>query len=76
MNDEQKNTDVITISTITCPVCGFSKEEHMMINACQYIYECSNCRTLLNPKKGDCCVFCSDGSVTCPPIQLKNYCCS
>jgi len=24
---------------------------------------------LLRPKSGDCCVFCSYGSVPCPPIQ-------
>jgi hypothetical protein len=23
----------------------------------------------LRPKPGDCCVFCSFGSVKCPPIQ-------
>lgn len=25
---------------------------------------------MLRPKAGDCCVFCSYGSVKCPPIQL------
>ncbi|WP_327036906.1 GDCCVxC domain-containing (seleno)protein [Methylomarinum vadi] len=23
----------------------------------------------MKPKKGDCCVFCSYGTVPCPPIQ-------
>jgi hypothetical protein len=41
----------------------------MPTNACQYFYECTDCRTLLKPKPGDCCVFCSYGSVPCPPIQ-------
>jgi hypothetical protein len=26
---------------------------------------------MLRPKKGDCCVFCSYGSVLCPPIQAE-----
>ena len=56
-------------STISCPECGFSKEETMPTNAYQFIYECSNCRKVLKPKKGDCCVYCSYGSVPCPPIQ-------
>jgi hypothetical protein len=27
---------------------------------------------LLKPKPGDCCVFCSYGSVACPPVQLSD----
>jgi hypothetical protein len=40
----------------------------MPTDACQFFYECSNCKTLLRPKPGDCCVFCSYGSVKCPPL--------
>jgi hypothetical protein len=29
------------------------------------------CGTRLKPKPGDCCVFCSYGSVPCPPIQAE-----
>jgi len=41
----------------------------MPTDACQYFYECTTCKMLLKPKHGDCCVFCSYGSVPCPPIQ-------
>jgi hypothetical protein len=34
------------------------------------IYECVTCGTMLRPKLGDCCVFCSYGSVPCPPVKL------
>jgi hypothetical protein len=44
----------------------------MPTDACQYFYECTGCGTLLRPKHGDCCVFCSYGSVPCPPIQASN----
>jgi hypothetical protein len=37
----------------------------------QYFYECTACHTLLRPKTGDCCVFCSYGSQPCPPIQIS-----
>ncbi len=57
---------VITKSIITCPVCCFPKEEVMPADACQYFYQCTNCRSILNPKQGDCCVFCSYGSEKCP----------
>jgi hypothetical protein len=63
---------VITASTITCPVCGAAKTEVMPVDACQYFYECTGCGTLLRPKPGDCCVFCSYGSVPCPPIQADD----
>lgn len=65
-------------SVITCPECGFSKEETMPTDACQWYYECTRCGALLKPLKGDCCVFCSFGSVPCPPVQLhgKGDCCS
>ena len=56
-------------STITCPTCGHQKEETMPTNACQFFYECENCKKILRPNEGDCCVFCSFGTVTCPPIQ-------
>ena len=36
---------------------------------------CKQCRKLLRPKSGDCCVFCSYGSVKCPPVQLAKDCC-
>ncbi len=60
-----------TTSVITCPHCGFAREESMPIDACQFFYECTNCKTMLKPKSGDCCVFCSYGSVNCPPRQFE-----
>jgi hypothetical protein len=62
-------------STITCPKCGYKKEELMPTDACQYFYECEKCKTVIKPKQGDCCVYCSYGSVKCPPIQVGNNCC-
>lgn len=59
-------------SVIMCPECGYEKEEIMHTDSCQYYYECTNCNTLLRPKPGDCCVFCSYGSVKCPPIQEES----
>jgi hypothetical protein len=56
-------------STLVCPRCGFAKEEAMPEDACQFFYECTGCGALLKPKPGDCCVFCSYGSVKCPPRQ-------
>lgn len=56
-------------STITCPVCGHRRTEVMPTNSCQYFYDCENCKTVLKPLPGDCCVFCSYGDFPCPSIQ-------
>ena len=61
--------NIVLQSTLTCPECGATKSETMATDACQYFYECTSCGKLLRPKQGDCCVFCSYGSVPCPPIQ-------
>jgi hypothetical protein len=45
-------------------------------DACVFFYDCKNCGAQLKPKKGDCCVFCSYGSVKCPPIQADRRCCA
>lgn len=67
---------VVLQSIITCPLCGKRKEETMPTDACQYFYKCTFCETVLKPNPGDCCVFCSYGTVKCPPIQEGNSCCS
>jgi hypothetical protein len=61
--------EVIIDSILTCPACGHREEERMPEDSCQYLYECSACHALHKPKDGDCCVYCSYGSVPCPPKQ-------
>lgn len=67
--------EVVLRSRLTCPECGHKKEETMPTDACQFFYECENCHNIIQPKKGDCCVYCSYGSVDCPPVQKENRCC-
>ena len=62
-------TSIVLQSVLTCPQCGHAKEETMPTDACQWFYECERCKTVLHPKAGDCCVFCSYGTHKCPPIQ-------
>lgn len=56
-------------STITCPSCGHQHTETMPTDFCQFFYDCRRCGELLRPNQGDCCVFCSFGTVPCPPKQ-------
>lgn len=64
-------TDAVPIlsSELTCPECGHTHAETMPVDACLFFYDCTACGAMLRPKQGDCCVFCSYGSVACPPVQ-------
>ena len=70
------STGVILASELTCPQCGHKSVEEMPTNACIFFHECAGCGELLRPNTGDCCVFCSFGTVPCPPIQAAAGCCS
>jgi hypothetical protein len=73
-------SEAILQSTLTCPSCGHARTETMPTDACQWFYECEQCHVVLKPKPGDCCVYCSYGSVPCPPIQQRGagtpHCCA
>ena len=68
-------SDFEEFSVITCPECGHQERERMPTNACQFFYDCKGCGEMLRPKAGDCCVYCSYGTVKCPPIQMGEGCC-
>ena len=57
------------------PSCSHVKQETMPTDACQFFYECEDYKIVLRPISGDCCVFCSFGSVKCPPVQAVRACC-
>jgi hypothetical protein len=62
-------------STLTCPACGWQAAMTMPEDACTFFHPCAGCGVLLEPRHGDCCVFCSYGSVPCPPVQQQGRCC-
>jgi len=72
---KNQNNPVELQSILTCPDCGHKKNEKMPVDACVYFYECEKCKSILKPLKGDCCVFCSYGTVKCPSIQMNKNCC-
>ncbi len=47
----------------------------MPTDFCQWFYDCKGCGQTLRPEPGDCCVFCSYGTIPCPPIQAGTDCC-
>lgn len=62
------------ITTLTCPACGHRAIETMPTDRCVFFYECEACKTLLKPKPGDCCVFCSYADRRCPSMQGERPC--
>ena len=61
---------IASTSELRCPHCSHAEMLLMPTNACVVFHRCSACGSVLRPKEGDCCVFCSYGSVPCPPAQL------
>lgn len=68
-------TEIAAASTLTCPECGHRDTLTMPTDSCQWFHECGGCGAVLRPRPGDCCVFCSYGTVPCPPIQQDGSCC-
>lgn len=64
-----KHAPIISSSTIKCPNCGHEKLEPLPTDVCLIKYTCENCETVLYPKDGDCCVFCTHGDHKCPSKQ-------
>lgn len=60
---------IVLESTVTCPDCGHRQAGRMPTDACQYFLDCAGCGAVLRPLAGDCCVYCSYGTVPCPPVQ-------
>lgn len=73
--EEPDMTHLILESVVTCPQCGHESREPMPTDACVFFHVCRGCHERLKPKSGHCCVFCSYGSVPCPPIQASQNCC-
>jgi hypothetical protein len=63
---KQRTPPVPLETRLTCPVCGASAVETIPTDRCLYFYECQSCHTVLKPKPGQCCVFCSYGETPCP----------
>lgn len=75
MDTPMQNPAPMLNCQLTCPQCGHVSAETMPTDACIFFHQCTACSAVLRPKDGDCCVFCSYGSVACPPVQQQRGCC-
>lgn len=58
-------------SLLVCPQCHHQYQVEMPEDSCVISFDCERCANVLQSNSGDCCVFCSYGSVPCPSIQQK-----
>jgi hypothetical protein len=61
-------------AALTCPVCKHVESMTMPADRCVIAHECRACHTVLKPKAGDCCVFCSFADKRCPFVQDEREC--
>ncbi|HET8962283.1 MAG TPA: GDCCVxC domain-containing (seleno)protein [Chitinophagales bacterium] len=61
---------ITTVCVIKCPHCKVEQQASMPENSCQLTYDCSACGKEMVKAEGDCCVFCSYGSLKCPSKQM------
>ena len=66
---EMKKMPVTITSKLTCPECGSVQDAEMPTDSCQFFYDCPSCGSVIRPKQGDCCVFCSYADRQCPSKQ-------
>jgi len=62
---------IVLVAALICPFCGHKAVETMPETYCQHFYDCKGCGTLLRPKQGDCCVYCSYADAKRPPRQIE-----
>jgi hypothetical protein len=72
LSENIPNMKIKSKSTITCPECGYKKEEEMLTDSFPLVYVCENCLAVL--KSSECCIFCSYGTVPCPNVQHSKCC--
>jgi hypothetical protein len=57
-------------SILTCPKSATRPSRRWQLMHASFFYDCKGCGERLKPLAGDCCVFCSYGSVPCPQGTL------
>ncbi|HKX98173.1 MAG TPA: GDCCVxC domain-containing (seleno)protein [Steroidobacteraceae bacterium] len=63
---------MITTCELTRAECRHVSAEMMPTDASVYFYDCADCGSVLPPKPGVCCVFCSYGTIACPPVRAAS----
>ncbi|MGB0846810.1 MAG: GDCCVxC domain-containing (seleno)protein [Thiolinea sp.] len=60
---------IILECTLTCPSCQTKESLTMVQGRSESFFTCTHCSTTHLTKLGECCIYCSYGTVSCPTIQ-------
>jgi len=63
--------ELVLECSVTCPSCGSVLATTMSQSETVRRLSCRACGEAMVPEPGDCCVFCSHGSVPCPGTQRE-----
>ena len=63
--------ELVLECSVTCPECGAVFAARMPDAEEVVSLSCPTCERVIKPEPGDCCVFCSHGSVPCPKAQSE-----
>lgn len=67
--DQTPMTITIVQTIMKCPSCRTTETVTMDPKTPGDFFTCKECKQTHEPRLGDCCVYCSYGSVNCPAVQ-------
>ena len=67
--DQTSMTITILQTIMKCPNCRTTETVTMDQKIPGDFFTCKECEKTHEPRLGDCCVYCSYGSVNCPAVQ-------
>jgi hypothetical protein len=63
--------DLVLVCSLTCPSCAATFSTDMPETETVDELACPSCGTVVVPDPGECCVFCSHGTMPCPIAQSE-----
>lgn len=60
---------VVRESTLVCPRCNHGERMMMAENSSLVVHVCQSCGLEMHRLPGNCCLFCTWGTVPCPTAQ-------
>ena len=64
---------VILETVMTCPSCHAKEKQTMWPHFIESVFVCNKCNKPHLQIPDRCCIYCSYGSIECPPIQEVAY---
>ncbi len=63
--------EVLYKNKLSCPQCGSTQSVNMLALEIPRVYQCNNCREVIQANADECCIYCQYGEVKCPSQQVR-----